>query len=431
MEFKRLSVLPGVHINVLPTAKFKTIRIKLFWRWPLAEESVTKTALLPMVMKRGCAPWPTNRDIAIRLESLYGAGFGMDVTKIGETQNIEFDLEVADDSYIGSTERRVDLLKQGLEFLHAVTMQPLLPQGAFREEYVTGEKAILRRKIEALINDKPRYALTRLLENMCRHEPFSLYRYGRVADLDAITPERLGAHYYRLIEQAVMEFYIVGGVEPERAVSLVADLWRLPKREPLSFPAAGRQPAGETRLVREEQDVKQAVLAIGLRQATTYTSDDYPALLVQNGILGGYPHSKLFINVREKHSMAYFAYSRLDTTKGLQFLLAGIDAARFQEALDLITAQLEETKAGKISQEELEAAQKSITNDFLSSRDDAGQIIDADYLGQVNNKPRRIEETLVRVNQVTVEDVMRVAAGATLDTIYFLSDQSRKDGITK
>ncbi len=43
---------------------------------------------------------------------------------------------------------------------------------------------------------------------------------------------------------------------------------------------------------------------MGLSMNTSYADDDYPAALMYNGILGGYPHSKLFLNVREKASLA-------------------------------------------------------------------------------------------------------------------------------
>lgn len=52
--------------------------------------------------------------------------------------------------------------------------------------------------------------------------------------------------------------------------------------------------------VIDEEDVKQGKLNIGYRTSITYTDQDYPALQVFNGLFGGFSHSKLFINVREK-----------------------------------------------------------------------------------------------------------------------------------
>lgn len=39
---------------------------------------------------------------------------------------------------------------------------------------------------------------------------------------------------------------------------------------------------------------------MGIRTSITYGDPQYAAALMYNGILGGYPHSKLFVNVREK-----------------------------------------------------------------------------------------------------------------------------------
>ncbi len=198
------------------------------------------------------------------------------------------------------------------------------------------------------------------------------------------------------------------------------------EREPLAIGPAVRKKAGEVRYVHEDEDVAQANLAIGLRSALDYNSDDYPALLVYNGILGAFPHSKLFVNVREKHSLAYFASSRLETTKGLQYIVAGIDSGKYDDALALIQEQIADTKEGRFSPVELTAAQKSIVNGLLSMQDDAGYIIDAHMGGLINGRERRPEDVIAAVQAVRPEDVVRAATQVELDTVYFLKGVAQK-----
>ena len=52
--------------------------------------------------------------------------------------------------------------------------------------------------------------------------------------------------------------------------------------------------------VVEVKDVSQAKLNIGYRTNTTGNDDDYYALMLMNAILGLYPNSLLFRNVREE-----------------------------------------------------------------------------------------------------------------------------------
>ena len=53
------------------------------------------------------------------------------------------------------------------------------------------------------------------------------------------------------------------------------------------------------------------------------------------GVLGGFPHSKLFRNVREKSGLCYDASSSIERFKGLLVIFAGIDAANFEETAQM------------------------------------------------------------------------------------------------
>src|SRR5690606_3197847 len=129
--------------------------------------------------------YPDTRSIERFLEDLYGAQFGVDSVKIGETQVLEFDLEVAADRYIRPP---AQLVREGLFFLGEVLLEPFTEAGGFRPSFVAQETDVLKRRIEGLINDKPRYALERLRQTMCADEPFGLHRYGTVEGLDRVDP---------------------------------------------------------------------------------------------------------------------------------------------------------------------------------------------------------------------------------------------------
>ena len=93
IETLKISELrPGVTLRILQTPVFKTTTIKLFIHLPL-DEHATANALLVRVLGRGCRQYPTMRKISILMDSLYGAMFGADISKIGERHIIEFFFE--------------------------------------------------------------------------------------------------------------------------------------------------------------------------------------------------------------------------------------------------------------------------------------------------------------------------------------------------
>ena len=59
-------------------------------------------------------------------------------------------------------------------------------------------------------------------------------------------------------------------------------------------------------MIEDCLDVNQGKIVIGYRTGVAFEDDLYNALLIASDILGGGPNSKLFRNVREKESLAYY-----------------------------------------------------------------------------------------------------------------------------
>lgn len=70
-EFERGS-RKQLRIHVLPTTRFKTFAISLYAGVPLREDTVTQTALIPFVLRRGTESYPETTQFREQLEHLYG-----------------------------------------------------------------------------------------------------------------------------------------------------------------------------------------------------------------------------------------------------------------------------------------------------------------------------------------------------------------------
>jgi len=170
--------------------------------------------------------------------------------------------------------------------------------------------------------------------------------------------------------------------------------------------------------------MKQGWLVLGLRTDITRADPLRYGLQVFNGILGGFVHSKLFVNVREKASLAYTAFSSYNANKGLILAYAGIDVNKYQEALDIILRQIEDTARGRFSDEELDATRKGFQTQYRMRLDTVDGRILHHLGGELEGCPETIEESLVKVARVTREAVVEAAARTRLDTIYFLKGVS-------
>lgn len=413
-----------IRIHVLPTNRFKTFAISLYAGSPLAEETVTSTALTPFVLRRGTVSYPETRAFREQLEQLYGAGFGFDVYKRGDYQIVHFRMDTINDSFVKSPE---SLLRSSFAFLGEAFTQPVLENGAFRKSYVQTERDTVRKKLESIVNDKIRYAAERCIEVMCKNEPYRLHPLGERKDLDGITPEGLYESYQNWLNESVLDLYVVGDTSLDEVKKLVEEHFKLNRTGSKDYvPSSTRTAANETQTVVEKLDINQGKLNMGLRSTITYGDDEYAAALLYNGILGGYPHSKLFVNVREKESLAYYASSRYDGHKGIATIQSGIEVQNFEKAVQIIRQQLEDMAKGTITDIEMTQTKAMIRNVIKEMQDSAFEMIAYDFNRTLSGRERTPDELLQQVEGITVADVKQAAAAFSLDTIYFLKGQKEE-----
>lgn len=421
--FQRFPLGEGITLHVLPTTKFKTTSVYVYLHLPLQRETVTWNALLPMVMGRGTTSYPTTPELVRHLDGLYGAALGYDVARRGEIQSMLFRLDIPGEAYLPGEK---GLLERGIATLSEVLLMPATEgNGArFKPDFVAQEKKNLRERIEGLINDKRRYALNRCREIMCAGEPYELYYLGKKEDLDGIDPENLISRWRRGLIEAAIDIFVVGHVDADTVHRLVARHLVFPPgpSRPLPMTTVKRR-AGERQTVKEAQPVNQGVLAIGFRTGTVAADEDYFPMLVANGILGAFPHSKLFMNVREKNSLAYYAYSAVESLKGVGFIYAGIEFANYEKALEISLQQLEDLQQGKISQSEMEATIKALVNDALAAPDSAGRMVEEQVNGILSGRTYTTEERVAGYQAVTPEQVAEAARKFQVETVYFLTKE--------
>jgi len=412
----------------MPTKKFKTISMGLFIHQELNRDVVALNALLPSVLEQGCRLYPDYLTIQRVLENLYGAELGTDIIKSGERHIIAFTLETAHDQYLGANGK---LLQQGMAILGAVVGDPLLIDDSFNEIYVAQEKNQLIKDIKALLNDKGAYALERCLSLMCAEERFGIYKLGRVEDYGAINAARLYSYYCDLFTHNPIDLYVIGDLIEEQVLETAAEIFNfsrngrsdtLPETEIMGT-------VSEVKYAEDEMNVNQSKLVLGFRTATGYKDELYCPLLVYSGVLGGFPHSKLFMKVREEAGLAYYIHSRLERHKGLMVLAAGINYSDYQKARDIIDLQIEDMASGKISDAELDNTKRGLINQLRSQQDSPNQLISSHLEGFIGGRVYTTDELSEGIEAVGREEIMAVAERIKLDTIYLL--RPREGGSTE
>ncbi|MFB1081048.1 EF-P 5-aminopentanol modification-associated protein YfmF [Jeotgalibacillus sp. JSM ZJ347] len=407
----------GLNIRIIKTKKFKTNQFVFKFKSLLSKENVSARALLPYVLQSSTAKWPTTALFRSHLDDLYGASAAVDVNKKGEYHILTFAVDVPNEKYL---QDKTPLTEKAMDVLNEMIFNPFLEQGVFSEKVVEAEKRTLMQKLKAVKDDKMRYASQRLVEEMCSGEAYSLHPNGIESELAAITPHSLYQTYQEMIERDEVDLYIVGDVEADQMETLCDEKFSLNERENI-YAELQAIKVDQSRKVVEKQQIKQGKLNIGYRSQTVYGDQDYLPMAVMNGILGGFPHSKLFINVREKESLAYYAASRLESHKGLIVIMSGVDPGKVDQAEEIIERQLEAIKNGDVSDQELSQTKAVMTNQMLETLDSPRGIVEVLYQGETAGIPVHINEWFKEIEAVTKDHVIKAAHKLIKDTTYVLT----------
>ncbi len=417
----RRELFPGVWLRAVHTGKFKSSYLSVTLLAPLDRETAGANALIPEVLRRGTAIHSDMESLSAALDELYGGAIEPAVRKRGETQCVGFAASFLDDAYALKGEK---ILEPAADLMCEILLKPYTQNGVFSADYTAGEKANLVDRIRAQINDKRTYAAQRLTQEMCRYEAFGADKLGDEKAVAAITPESLWERYQELLRTAQVEIYYCGSAGPDRvAEALKRALSALPVNENRADPDCEvRVSAGPEPVVTEEaMDVTQGKLALGFRTGgLTCWEEDYPALYLAVAVFGGTTLSKLFMNVRERLSLCYYASATLEKMKGLVLVSSGIEFDKYQTARDEILAQLEAVKRGEIEDWELEGSRRTLIGACMATLDDQGRQEEF-WLGQASaGLEESPEEFAARLETVTREQVAAAAQKLELDTIYFL-----------
>ena len=280
------------------------------------------------------------------------------------------------------------------------------------------EKANLIDAIRGLKNDKRDWADIRLMQEMCAGEPYSVLRLGDEETAGRITNQSLYVHGQALMASSRVEVIYCGSAEAQRVEDAVLTaLAALPRGAQTALPEVQHIQAPDTpRRIVETMDVTQGKLAMGYR----CSSDDYPAMVLANLIFGGTSNSKLFLNVRERLSLCYYASSSYARSKNILTVSSGVETADFERTEAEIGRQLQAVQQGDWEDWEQEGALQAIRASLLSLSDSQGALENF-YLGQIAAGVEETpEELAAALEQVTKERIVAAAQTVKPDTVYFL-----------
>ncbi|WP_081208563.1 M16 family metallopeptidase [Salegentibacter sediminis] len=356
------------------------------------------------------------------VSTLTGGLLGTGTTK---TPKDEFNEEV---DYLGAN------LYFGAESVRANTLSKFFPkvlglmaEGALAPKFTQEEfEKLQQREIEELESNEKDVAFNagRLRRTLTFGKNHPYGEFSTPESLEAVTLEEVKSHYntYFVPENAYLA--IIGDVDFEKAKQLVEEKFssweakKLPKEE---LPEVRNAETTQINILDMPNAVQSQIAVVNSVDLKKSNPDYFPSIIA-NRILGGGGDARLFMNLREDKGYTYGAYSSIGNDKYAAAFIASAQV-RNEVTDSSVVAFLDEIhriRTEKVSEEELNNAKNKYIGNFVLSLEQPSTVAQYALDIETEDLPEDFYETyLQKINDVTVEDVQRVAKK------YFKLDKAR------
>ena len=412
-----MEIIKGVHLHFIQSEKFKTNKIKVRFSAPMSEKTIAGRVLTASMLETSNALYPTSQAFREKLANLYGANYSTSLSRRGLVHYLDINLSFVRDQFLS---RKNMLADEILDFLKASLFFPLSNGQAFDTKTFEIEKRNVLTDLEAEIENHF-YHAHRELNNLFYDLPEM--RIPRVATIELVekeTAETSFAAFQQMLNQDQIDFFFIGDFNEIAVREKIQEFQFSEREQPLQL-SYQQNYSNITREKLEQRDVHQSIVELAYHFSSQYGDRSHLPLIVLNGLLGGFAHSKLFVNVREKESLAYTISSSFDIFSGLMRIYAGIDRANRTKTIALINRQILDLKRGHFTDEELEQTKNMLKNSILLAQDRQNTLIERAYMSSVLGKKfLSLEAWLKALENVSKADLIETAQQLKLQAIYFM-----------
>lgn len=404
------------NLHIINTNKFKTIKVTVNFRTKSLENEITIRNILKMILLNSCKDYPKEKDLIIESENLYDLKVSSLSSRVGNYSILSFNLEFLNEKY---TEKNMN--EYSLDFFMNLLFKPNVQDNKFDQTSFNVVTNVLRKSINSIKDNKTKYSIIKVLEVMNHNMPYSFNPFGKIEELDSITPESLYEYYKKVLTNDLVDILVVGEVDSERIREYFTNNFKVNtyKKVKNDILLPNILPRKKVKKIIEKDNVNQSKLAIGLRISNMTDYERKYVLRVYNEILGGGGNSMLFNTIREKHSLAYYINSFSQFYDNIAIIYVGVNSSKINMAIKLIKDTLNKMGKGIFSDEDLNNAIQTIISAIEVSEDSNTGIINNYYAQSLVNADN-LDIKIKKYSNITKEDVVNIAKKIKMDTIYIL-----------
>ena len=307
------------------------------------------------------------------------------------------------------------------QFFLNLLLDPNIVDNMFTLDAFNNAKKCLEEDIMSFGDVPARLALSNLYKNMCPNTPLELVSCGYLEDLNNVTRESLYEYYKNMIKSNLIDIFVVGNFNDDEMLNIIKKNMTINtiKKQNLSHFIKQDKIRNRAQTVIDEKDLNQSIMIMGYKIKDLTEFERVYVLSIYNAILGGSPDSKLFKQIREKHSLCYSISSSYSGISNLQFISAGIDKDNFKKCVNLIKKEVKKMQNGDFSEEQINQAIITYKASLREIEDTPSSMISIYEAHEYLNYDL-IDKREENISKVTKEMIINTAKKIKLDTIYLL-----------
>ena len=412
-----MELFPGIAVHFIQSKKFKTNKITMRFTAPLSLDLISGRMLSASMLETANKGYPTAQVLRKHLAALYGADLSTHAYRRGQSHLVDVSLTYVRDEFLS---KKNVLTAQILELLYQVIFNPLSNEDEFENNAFEIEKKQLLARLESELEDPFFFAHKELDQLFFQEESMQLVPRDLIARISEETSKSCYSSFQKMLKEDRIDLFFLGDFNEIEVLENLKKFNLTGRKETVNI----QYQQGYSNVLREgiaRKNLGQSILEMGYHNTIGYGDDQKMVLLLVNGLLGAFPHSKLFTQVREKEGLAYTVSSHLDLFSGFLRLFAGINRQNRNKVRKLMNDQLLAIKNGRFTDAEVNQTKEMIRRTMLLSQDNQDSIIDREYLSLFFGKSALELDTLIeRLEQVDKDEICRAASSLKLQAIYFM-----------
>lgn len=412
--------MSSYNLHCIKTNKFKTITVEIDFLRKINKDEITIRNLLKMVLLNSTKNYNTDKKLIIKSEELFDIKIFSSNNTFGNYTNLAFKARFLNEKY---TEKGMN--SESIAFLLDIILNPNIKDNSFDDEIVELCKKNLKKVILSRKDNKPSYALRKLLDST-ENMPYS--SDSKIEDLDKINGKNLYDYYKTIFTNELIDIFIIGDIDNIQIKDIFKNNLKLEvfKRKEKYIPVSELKIRKRIKKLSLKDNANQTIFTLlcSLNNMTDY--ERKYVLRVYAEMLGGSANSILFENIREKKSYAYYINALEKPYDNIMVIYSGVEKKNIDNVLKIVRKNLKDISSGRFREDQFNNAKNNLISSLEATLDNPNSIINTFYATALVNSDN-IETRIEKMKKVTKEEIINFSKKVNINTLFVLEGDSNEE----